>query len=120
MTPAVVFHNAMYRIADNHCIDRIKKRKVCTLDGDVENAASNRYDFNEFFEPGFSGSLVRKLLSKADKKDARIAILYYVDGLTQDEVANEMNCSRKTVKKRLKRFKQDGAALLNKKNGQGE
>jgi RNA polymerase sigma factor (sigma-70 family) len=40
-----------------------------------------------------------------------IAVLHYVDGMTQDEIAEALDLSRRTVGKRLKRFATHTQAL---------
>ena len=39
-------------------------------------------------------------------------MFYYIDGLTQQEVADLVGCSRKTVKQRLARFKDIAMRLI--------
>jgi RNA polymerase sigma factor (sigma-70 family) len=41
-----------------------------------------------------------------------IAVLYYVDGMNLDEVAQEMNLSVPTVRKRLKKFIEKAKRML--------
>ena len=95
----------LYKISDRQCFDVLRKKK---------NAFRLVDDLKVEHEPEISTegdadsavlALVRQIVTRADPKDARIALLYFVDGMTQDEVASEIPCSRKTVKKRLARFK---------------
>ena len=95
----------LYRISDRQCFDVLRKNKSAR--GFIE-----RWGVEKEKSAPVGGEVERETISparniatRADPKDARVAVLYYVDGLTQDEVADEIPCSRKTVKKRLARFK---------------
>ena len=95
----------LYRIADRQCIEAIKlNRRLKPVEDCEKEIGRQRMDVRSS-ERTILGCEARQIIQAAKKKDAQIAILYYVDEMTQDEVAAEMGCSRKTVKKRLKRFK---------------
>jgi RNA polymerase sigma-70 factor, ECF subfamily len=47
-----------------------------------------------------------KLLRHLDQESQRLALLYYLDGLSQEEIGREMDFSRQTVNKKLGRLKQ--------------
>ncbi len=96
----------LYRIADRHCIDVIRKGRRVELVGEWGRRNREPSVDNPSTGSLLLGLAVRRIVRSARPKDSRIAILYYLDGMTQDEVAREMGCSRKTVKKRLARFKE--------------
>jgi DNA-directed RNA polymerase specialized sigma24 family protein len=48
--------------------------------------------------------LAYRLFGKAPATFRRYAILFYVDGLQQEEVAARLGCSRRTVINRLRAF----------------
>ena len=96
----------LYRISDCQCIDVIKKNRRQVPVENTEEWASHTDSEGEWGRGMLSGHTARQIIASSHPKDARIAILYYVDEMTQKEVADEMGCSRKTVKKRLARFKE--------------
>ncbi len=100
----------LLRIADTQCFDLLKKKKrahmLYVLNAEEGREAVAEMQTDSSIAGPLEGPLAQKLIAASDPKDARIALLYYVDGMTQDEVAHEIPCSRKTVKKRLARFKE--------------
>lgn len=95
----------LYRISDRQCFDMLRKNKnVCRLEDRLTREQTAGVPSVSDID-GAVLALARQIVMEADPKDARIALLYFVDGMTQDEVADEIPCSRKTVKKRLARFK---------------
>ncbi len=95
----------LYKIADRQCFDLLRKKENVRGFEEKLAAEEKRSAPDKHGTEGEIISLARRITAHADPKDARIALLYYLDGLTQDEVAGEIPCSRKTVKKRLARFK---------------
>ena len=93
----------IYRITTNCSFDLLKKRvkynkevqlveaNIPTLDSAV--LAVEQRDF-----------LLKKLLT-FDKTTRQIVVLYFIEELTQQEIADFMNISRKTVGKKIKNFK---------------
>lgn len=91
------------KIATNHCLNVI---------------ASNRAKWHERFrryreheeatrEIGVAvekAKMVRDLLEKLDEETQAIAVFYYVDELTQDEIAAATGRSLPTIRKRLEKF----------------
>ena len=55
---------------------------------------------------------VRRLLAQLEPEARRLAILYYVDELTQEELAQELGLSRRTIGKRLQALLVQARALL--------
>ena len=60
------------------------------------------------------GSLltVRRLLASLDPASRQLAVLYYVDELTQEELATELGLSRRTVSKRVQQLLIRARSLL--------
>ena len=94
----------MVQIATNHCLNLI---------------AADRARWKEQFrryvehldEGGFLAGadperarLVQQLLSRLDRETQAIAIHYYVDEMTQEEVGRVLNRSLPTIRKRLRTF----------------
>lgn len=94
------------RIADHFCVDVLRRRRrnpvqpeAATHNAadvtDVELTASMRAD------DGDSLVMARRLLEQLEPESRRLAVLYYVDELTQDELSRELGLSRRTIGKRL-------------------
>jgi RNA polymerase sigma-70 factor (ECF subfamily) len=102
----------LYRIADRHCLDALRKRGRHVSREEREELTGEQVG-----EVAATGSLEEtRLLGQvlaACKPPVRdTAVLYYVDELTQDEVAESLGCSRKTVKERLAQFKVVATRML--------
>lgn len=94
----------LIKIATNHCLNRI-----------ASNRAKWREKYKEFakhkseIEADDTGQLeraqmVKALLLQLDSQTAAIAVYYYVDEMTQQEIAESCDISLPTVRKRLKKF----------------
>lgn len=92
------------RIATNHCLNVLR----------AKNAAwHERYRQEERLLPEGDSSqalhpekkqLVRLCLARCDRQTAEAAIYYFVDGMTQAEVAEAIGVSAPTLRKRLREF----------------
>ncbi len=86
----------LYRVADRCCFDllaKAKRRRESELDVDLAGAHP---------EAGLvSRQVWRGLLAKLNDADRQLAVLAFVDELSQGEIADEIGCSRQTVNKRL-------------------
>jgi RNA polymerase sigma-70 factor (ECF subfamily) len=86
----------LYRIVDRCCFDVLRKRR-----GSVESSSD---DEGETPHPGAAIEMrdaVLRLFHTLDETDMQIALLLFVDGLSQGEVAEEVGLSRVTVNKRV-------------------
>jgi RNA polymerase sigma-70 factor, ECF subfamily len=90
----------IYRIATNYCLNEIRDRKKRPElreqlpelpDGLGEGRLADR-------------DLARRLVKHTPDQLRTIAWLYHVDGLQQDEIANVLGISRRTVVSRLQQF----------------
>lgn len=111
----------LYRIADRQCFDRLRRRKgrerpeddarlLAALDhdaeGDDDGAPARARTGAGLTRPDISENLqaVARALAACREPVQEVALLYYVDEMTQDEVANAVGVSRKTVRERLASF----------------
>jgi RNA polymerase sigma-70 factor (ECF subfamily) len=98
------------RIADHLCLDLLRRRN--------RNPVVRGSFGAEVLEPAVGDDdqesllRVRWLLRELDPDSYRLAILYYVDELTQEELAQELGLSRRTIGKRLRRLLAQARALL--------
>lgn len=94
----------LYRIATNLSIDALRRRKtrgepVCIDEQQLPNAAASR-----LCDHTSAASELAELTLGLDEETLTIAVMAHVDGLTQDEIANSLDLSRRTIGKRLKKF----------------
>jgi RNA polymerase sigma-70 factor (ECF subfamily) len=83
------------RVADALCIEALQRRHNRAPPDDpafVEAIADDDLE---------SLLLVRRLLANLDSDSLRLAVLFYVDELTEEELAEELGLSRRTVAKRV-------------------
>jgi RNA polymerase sigma-70 factor (ECF subfamily) len=96
----------LYRVADRCCFDRLARRppRADATTPVVEAEApggAQRVDDSD---------LVVKLLGGVDDRMRQIAVLYYIDEMSQEEIASETGWSRQTINKRLGRLRDELAA----------
>jgi RNA polymerase sigma-70 factor (ECF subfamily) len=90
----------LYRVATNHCLNqlrdgRVRQRAASDLSTHVgDRAAEPAYVERQFIE---------KLLEQSPRRDLEIAVLHWLDGMTQVEIAATLGMSRRGVYSRLKR-----------------
>lgn len=96
----------VYRIATNYCLTRLRDRRPSRelLPEDLPAARTPEQDATW-------RDLGRKLLARTEEGHLLVALHYFVDGMTQEEIAAVMGISRRTVGKRLARFRSDARAL---------
>jgi RNA polymerase sigma-70 factor (ECF subfamily) len=99
------------RIADHLCVDLLRRRKrnpvrseLGEVDPELEPCAQAD-DADALF-------WARRLLGQLEPESQRLAVLYYVDELTQEELARELGVSRRTIGKRLQALFARARALL--------
>ncbi|MCK6546452.1 sigma-70 family RNA polymerase sigma factor [Myxococcota bacterium] len=104
----------LYRIADRHCFDVLKRKKRRATEPDTDkvvdtlDARGARSD-----EP--SPERVRtaaQILAACSEPVQDVAVLYFVDEMTQEEVADAVGVSRKTVRERLAKFLEKARDML--------
>ena len=93
------------RIATNHCLNRLAADRAGWKD-------RFRRHVQHVDEAGLRGGidperarLVRQILGRLDPETQAVAIHYYVDEMTQEEIGTLLNRSLPTVRKRLSKFK---------------
>lgn len=99
----------MYRITTNLCLNRLRQRRAHPV---VEDPAAVDALARGDEATHVDGATVAALLDRTDALTQQIAVYYYVDEMTMDEVAEMVGYSRKTVGKKLERFRHRARALL--------
>ena len=100
----------LYRVSTNVCLNQIREVKVHT-----RAAASLR------LRPSSSGSMegrhvdrefVAVVLDRCGEAGARVAVMHYVDGMSQVEIAEILGITRRTVFNRLRKLARIARDLL--------
>jgi len=95
----------LYRAVTNRCINFLKyrenrRRLLAKQDQVLRGPVRIRCD-----ELAVGLDMLTKLVDRLDKKSVEILIYRYFDDLTQEEIADLMKLSRKTVGKRLNKVR---------------
>jgi RNA polymerase sigma factor (sigma-70 family) len=90
----------LLRIATHHCLNLLRGSRAAWRD-EVARMARERSERG--IEPD-ARELVRALLAAAPEEAQEVAVLYFVDELTQAEIAEATGRSLPTVRKRLREF----------------
>jgi RNA polymerase sigma-70 factor (ECF subfamily) len=89
----------LYRVVDRCCFDLLRKRKRS-----IESAHGEDEVDGETPHPNVdieARDAVLKLLGLMSEDEVRIAVLTFIDGMSQGEIAEEMGVSRVTINKRI-------------------
>jgi RNA polymerase sigma-70 factor (ECF subfamily) len=90
----------LLRVATNHCLNVLRSGRAAWT-GELERLARDRRERG--IDPD-ARELVRALLARAEPEAQEVAVLYFVDELTQAEIASATGRSLPTVRKRLREF----------------
>ena len=91
----------LYRIATNVCLNRLRDRRRAPVTRDE----AVLYEIARAEESGAASDarlLLDRLFGRHPESSRTIAVLHYVDGLTLEEVAEEVGMSVSGVRKRLR------------------
>jgi RNA polymerase sigma-70 factor (ECF subfamily) len=93
----------IYRVATHHCLnlERNRRRRAEPVAELPERGGAH------LEQVLLDIDLARRLISRAPEKLASVAWLYHADGLSQDEVAEVLGISRRTVVSRLAEFEKN-------------
>jgi len=102
------------RIADQFCVDRLRRSRR----NPEPSLATESEEFAPAIEAAIAnddrGSLlaVRRLAEGLDPDSFRLAVLYFVDELTHEELATELGLSQRTIAKRVQLLLQRARTVL--------
>jgi len=101
----------LYRVFDNLAIDRLRTRRARGQHEPLDQVAEDRVGPAPSVDVEGRDAVV-KLLGELEESDARLAVLVFVDRLTQEEAAGELGLSRVTINKRVKALRMRASAIL--------
>ncbi len=107
--PARPFKTWLFSIANHHCIDRLRKRRLTWLSIDDENLPP--HPALQEREPGPEEALVRRqqsellqgLLARLPPEDRSVVVMRYWHDLSYEEIAEATRTTVSSVKSRLHR-----------------
>ncbi len=88
------------RSLSHHCLNLLRARKALWREQIKTLHAERKVET----EPPDRREMVRAALSAAPEEAQEVAVLYFVDELTQAEIAQEVGRSLPTIRKRLREF----------------
>ena len=97
----------MYRVVDHCCFDALRRRRRS-----VETPADNE---GATVHPAIQIELrdaVQRLLGTLDRQEMLIAVLLFMDGMSQGEIAEEVGLSRVTVNRKVQAIRAQAEAWL--------
>ncbi len=102
----------LYRICTNHCLNVLRSRsRRHNRETGGKQAAGDRLQQATNIE---DIATIREILPSFDASLRRLAILYFVDGMSQEEAAAETGLSVPTVRKRLLKFIAKAKKMINR------
>ena len=107
----------LYRAVTNRCLNLIRDRKRRAALLEREQTTLTPPPRTRCDDKILSLEFVTRLTQRLDKKSAEILIYRFVDDLTQEEIAELLGTSRKTVGKRLKKIRREVETLVAEANG---
>ncbi len=91
----------IYRISTNYCLNQLRDRNrhaEPTAPDELPELSENKESAM------LDRDLAMRLVERSPEKLRAAAVLYYIDGLEQEQVASTLGISRRTVINRLQEF----------------
>lgn len=105
----------VYRISTNYCLNQLRDRGRQAEPTAPEALPEGE---GELLEPKLHDrALALQLIARTPEKLRDTVVLYYVDGLDQDQVARALDISRRTVINRLQEFQERSRKFLSREGG---
>jgi RNA polymerase sigma-70 factor (ECF subfamily) len=100
----------LYRVSTNVCLNQIREQKVHDR---ATPALAVRAGSGGSAESGHADrQFVHALLERSDETGAAIAVMHYVDGMSQVEIAEVLGITRRTVFNRLRKLEKIAEELM--------
>jgi RNA polymerase sigma-70 factor (ECF subfamily) len=100
----------LYRTSTNVCINLLRQRSVRERAAPLIAAQINAAQSNQPV-PG-DREFVRMLLDQCDETAVAVALMHFIDGMTQVEVAATLGITRRTVYNRIRKIERLAAQML--------
>jgi RNA polymerase sigma-70 factor (ECF subfamily) len=100
----------LYRTSTNVCINLLRQRSVRERAAPLIAAQINAAQSNQPV-PG-DREFVRMLLDQCDETAVAVALMHFIDGMTQVEVAATLGITRRTVYNRIRKIERLAAEML--------
>jgi len=93
------------RISTNHCLNMIAADRAKWHER-FKRYAQHGEEARQSQSPELERArMVRDLLGRLDAETQQVAVFYWVDEMTQEEIAAALNRSLPTIRKRLEKFR---------------
>lgn len=109
------FETWIQRIKSNHCINFVKKKRLQTVDADpvvVESAAPQAPEVERRMERRATKERVGAVLLELNETLRIPLVLRDMDGMSYDEIADELDLGLSAVKMRIKRGREEFRRLF--------
>jgi RNA polymerase sigma-70 factor (ECF subfamily) len=96
----------LYQVANRVCFDELARRQKAQIpmqelcDAQVDEKSSNDDQHHSDRE------IVLSFLMRFDLKTRQLAIMYFVDEMSQEDIAQELGWSRQTIYKKIRKIKE--------------
>jgi RNA polymerase sigma factor (sigma-70 family) len=100
----------LYRVATNVCLNQIREQRVHDRAAPAIIARSSQSGRGEAGHA--DRQFVLALLDRCDDTGSSIAVMHYVDGMSQVEIADTLGITRRTVFNRLRKLEKLARELL--------
>lgn len=109
----------LYRVSDNVCFDLFRKQQAWREqpEENADNASSVTMPPAHSQHVAEDRDLALRLVRALDPEQQTIAVLYYLDGLSQAEIGVELKLSRQTINKKIDQIR---AALDKQRHALGQ
>jgi RNA polymerase sigma-70 factor, ECF subfamily len=95
----------IWRITTNVCLNQLRARKVRETDLEIADEGTVTMASTD------ARQMLRKWMGSLDERELAVATLLYLDGLTQDETADVLGLSRKTIGREVEVLREKLRAL---------
>jgi RNA polymerase sigma-70 factor (ECF subfamily) len=90
----------LYRVSTNVCLNMLTKQRMQTRAAAVLAMNATYVRWNDFADREF----VLAVLARCGEGEAQVAVMHYVEGMSQVEIAEVLGITRKTVFNRLRKM----------------
>lgn len=117
--PKAQFHTWLYRIAINHCLNLLRRRKIVkfqTLDSPSSKPLISSNAGDERLMQKQHELRIKKYINRLPESQRTVIILYFYQQLSYREIADVLKISLSSVESRLFRAKKKLAKIIRSEN----